>query len=83
VKLLLNALLSGKYATVGIKPKCGRFVAFCAGTDCLHGVRKLTKGRRWALPIWYTTRKEKEDFTLPEAIKIIDELQSKRDREEL
>ena len=67
---------------VGVAPKCGRLVGFCAGTDCLHGVRKLTKGRRCALPIWYTTREDRADFTLPDAISILEELQSK-DKEEL
>ena len=40
---VLFADKSGKYALNGVKPKCGRLVGFCAGTDCLHGVRKMTK----------------------------------------
>ena len=62
---------SGKYALTGVAPKCGRLVGFCAGTDCLHGVRKLTKGRRCALPIWYTTRKEKETAHIIVKFKIL------------
>ena len=65
---------SGKYAMVGAEPKCGRLVGFCAGTECLHGVKKLKKGERCALPVWFTTRKERLDFTLKEAQRIIDEI---------
>jgi hypothetical protein len=37
----------------------------------------MTKGRRCVLPVWYTTRKDKEDFTLPNAIKIIEEIEAR------
>ena len=79
LKLLLGGEIffadeSGKYAMVGAEPKCGRLVGFCAGTECLHGVKKLKKGERCALPVWFTTRKERLDFTLKEAQRIIDQI---------
>ena len=79
IKLLLGGEIffadeSGKYAMVGAEPKCGRLVGFCAGTECLHGVKKLKKGERCALPVWFTTRKERLDFTLKEAQRIIDQI---------
>ena len=59
---------------IGAKPKCGRLVAFCAGLDCLHGVKKLKKGARCALPVWFTTKKERQDFTLNDAQQILQKL---------
>ena len=61
---------------IGAKPKCGRLVGFCAGIDCLHGVKKLRKGERCALPVWFTTKKERRDFTLTDARRIIEQLQN-------
>ena len=67
---------TGKYAMVGATPKCGRLVGFCAGLECLHGVKKLKAGVRCALPVWFTTKKERVDFTLADARKIMDEVEN-------
>jgi len=37
-----------------VEPKCGRLVSFCAGAECLHGVKPVTRGRRCAVALWFT-----------------------------
>lgn len=37
-----------------VTPRCGRMVAFSAGSENLHGVRGILKGRRCALALWFT-----------------------------
>ncbi|XP_059469004.1 prolyl 3-hydroxylase 2-like [Neocloeon triangulifer] len=44
-----------------IEPKCGRLVAFSAGPENLHGVLGVQKGCRYALGLWFTLQKEREE----------------------
>jgi hypothetical protein len=37
-----------------VKPRCGRLVGFSAGSENLHGVRSVQRGRRCALGLWFT-----------------------------
>jgi hypothetical protein len=37
-----------------VKPRCGRMVGFSAGSENLHGVRSVQRGRRCALGLWFT-----------------------------
>lgn len=37
-----------------MKPRCGRLVGFSAGSENLHGVRSVQRGRRCALGLWFT-----------------------------
>lgn len=37
-----------------MKPRCGRLVGFSAGSENLHGVLSVQRGRRCALGLWFT-----------------------------
>jgi len=37
-----------------VKPRCGRLVGFSSGSENLHGVRSVQRGRRCALGLWFT-----------------------------
>lgn len=41
-----------------VQPKAGRFLVFTAGPENLHQVRRLTKGTRFVLAMWYTLSKQ-------------------------
>lgn len=45
---------SALQVTLEVKPKCGRLMSFCAGKECLHGVKPITRGRRCAVALWFT-----------------------------
>ena len=45
---------TGKQVVANIESKCGRMATFCAGKECLHGVKAIRKGRRCALAQWFT-----------------------------
>ena len=64
-----------------MKPECGRFVAFSAGAENLHGVLGIKKGRRCALPIWFTlrSRDEAREDSHEKGLKLIEELRQARE----
>jgi len=37
-----------------ISPKCGRLVAFSAGSENPHGVKPVLQGTRCAMALWFT-----------------------------
>ncbi|XP_056331943.1 prolyl 3-hydroxylase 1 [Danio aesculapii] len=56
-----------KTVTATVKPKCGRLVGFTSGPVNPHGVTAVTKGRRCALALWFTTEKHHKDMEREEA----------------
>ncbi|XP_021914351.1 prolyl 3-hydroxylase 1-like isoform X2 [Zootermopsis nevadensis] len=46
--------LTAKNVQSLVKPRCGRLVGFSAGSENLHGVRGVLRGRRCALGLWFT-----------------------------
>ena len=40
-----------------IKPKTGKLVFFTSGPEHVHGVKKITRGKRYTLATWYTKNK--------------------------
>nr|CAB3264616.1 leprecan protein [Phallusia mammillata] len=63
-----------------VKPKCGRLVSFCAGKECLHGVKPITRGRRCAMALWFTQDPSHDEQSRIEAKKKLNKL---RERDEL
>lgn len=43
------------FVQVRVRPKCGRLVGFSAGKENMHGVMGVTKGRRCAVALWFTS----------------------------
>lgn len=39
---------------VEVQPKTGKLVAFGAGSEYQHGVRPITSGKRYTMPLWFT-----------------------------
>ncbi|ROI36431.1 Prolyl 3-hydroxylase 3 [Anabarilius grahami] len=56
-----------KTVTAKVKPSCGRLVGFTSGPVNPHGVTAVTKGRRCALALWFTTEKPHRDMEREEA----------------
>jgi hypothetical protein len=46
--------LGGACSTVLVEPRRGRLVAFSSGEENLHGLRKVTKGARLVMSMWFT-----------------------------
>ena len=40
-----------------IKPKTGKLVFFSSGSEHVHGVKKITRGKRYTLATWFTRDK--------------------------
>lgn len=59
---LILASANGRSATHQIKPKCGRMASFCAGSECLHGVKAIKNGRRCALAQWFSVDYSRRDM---------------------
>lgn len=53
---------TGKKIIANVEAKCGRLAAFCAGKECLHGVKAIRKGRRCALAQWFTVDYSRRDM---------------------
>ncbi|KAH1022924.1 prolyl 3-hydroxylase 2 isoform X1 [Dendroctonus ponderosae] len=51
---IFSADSKGRKIQSSIMPKCGRMVGFSSGSENLHGVTGVTKGRRCALAVWFT-----------------------------
>ena len=60
---------SGQKVIANVEPKCGRMAAFCAGKDCIHGVKGVRKGKRCALAQWFTLDYSRRDS---EHLKVLD-----------
>lgn len=45
---------AGRNVQSVVSPRCGRMVAFSAGSENLHGVRAVHYGRRCAVALWFT-----------------------------
>ena len=63
---------TGKQVIANIESKCGRMATFCAGKECLHGVKSIRKGRRCALAQWFTldfSRRDGEHEKVKELLK--------------
>ncbi|KAM6994601.1 prolyl 3-hydroxylase 3 [Tautogolabrus adspersus] len=56
-----------KTVTARVKPSCGRLVGFSSGPVNPHGVTAVTRGRRCALALWFTTEKLYRDMEREEA----------------
>ena len=41
-----------------VAPACGRLVSFSSGFENLHRVRKVVKGTRLVLAMWFTCSKD-------------------------
>ncbi|KAJ9587062.1 hypothetical protein L9F63_019345, partial [Diploptera punctata] len=46
--------ISARNVESTVKPRCGRLVGFSAGSENLHGVQGVQKGRRCAIGLWFT-----------------------------
>nr|XP_020504778.1 prolyl 3-hydroxylase 3 [Labrus bergylta] len=54
--------MDAKTVTARVKPSCGRLVGFSSGPVNPHGVTAVTRGRRCALALWFTTEKLYRDM---------------------
>ncbi|XP_072046078.1 prolyl 3-hydroxylase 1-like [Amphiura filiformis] len=57
-----------------VRPKCGRVVAFSAGSENLHGVKAVIKGTRCALALWFTHDSRYRELDFFTAAKDISEM---------
>jgi phosphoribosylanthranilate isomerase len=53
-EFVFAADLTAKNIQSLVKPRCGRLVGFSSGSENLHGVRSVQRGRRCALGLWFT-----------------------------
>ena len=58
-----------------MKPRCGRLVGFSAGSENLHGVRSVQRGRRCALGLWFTLNPFYEEVEHILAKQVLDQVQ--------
>lgn len=57
-------------------------MAFSAGVENLHGVLGIKKGRRCALPIWFTlrSRDEAREDSHEEGLRLLEQLRQQREK---
>lgn len=56
---------------VRVKPKCGRLVGFSAGKENMHGVTAVTKGKRCAVALWFTTDPDHKEESFDKAADLL------------
>nr|BAF35980.1 leprecan [Molgula tectiformis] len=70
---------TAKRISAQVEPKCGRMAAFCAGKECFHGVKPVSKGQRCAMALWFTTKKEKQEVQRQIAEETLASLENSKD----
>ncbi|XP_015274289.1 PREDICTED: prolyl 3-hydroxylase 3 [Gekko japonicus] len=69
--------------TAQVRPKCGRLVAFSSGGENPHGVWAVTRGRRCAIALWYTTSPEHSEQERAQAEELVKQKEAEQEESHL
>ncbi|XP_075468759.1 prolyl 3-hydroxylase 3 isoform X2 [Ascaphus truei] len=74
--------LDGTTVTAELRPRCGRLVLFSAGGENAYGVRAVTRGRGYAIVLWFTESAEHAEQERSQAKILMGESDSNKENTE-